>query len=450
MKHLPFALTAYIVLFTVDALLTNEHIERVSERYHMSIRNNPGLRSLTHSEIEKVMHAIAESQSLPSEESYERLTHCQPRPHIIEEREIRSRLIEQSSRMNTISGYYTVQVNQPGLRQTTSCLLLHRCHKHSGCCTGREEECSVHTSESVNVDVTVASSENGSFVKEITFLNHTACTCKRPTSVQCSCLHPYKNVSTGFLDKPCKCECKPNHASECQQINFGQASIAWSRSRLFAQFETQRHYETCYEKSLLGSWNVSSIFNSAPKIYCPPIPCSSGYTFSSTRLACIPTPSISSQTTDSALSTERRTIREIHDSDYREQLPPSNEATTSISFLTTPTSRQNSMVNQGLNKNRSNNHKKQSNKLRQQIFKKLKRIKSKGLIKSLSTSELARRIYESYSREASRRKGLSRRKDIVVSMHKKGARVTCKPIAKETYYVLTLPSDYLFCSVGVP
>lgn len=80
---------------------------------------------------------------------------CQPRPHIVNQLEIKSKLNRQSSRLRTYHNYYNATVDQNS--QISTCILLHRCGKHSGCCRNEHQECSPTptSSQVVTIDVTV-------------------------------------------------------------------------------------------------------------------------------------------------------------------------------------------------------------------------------------------------------------------------------------------------------
>lgn len=82
---------------------------------------------------------------------------CQPRPHIISEEEIKTRLARNSLRVTNSRGRFTTSVRNPNFaeHQSTSCLMLHRCHEHAGCCSQPGQKCQAHREEDVVIDVTV-------------------------------------------------------------------------------------------------------------------------------------------------------------------------------------------------------------------------------------------------------------------------------------------------------
>ena len=80
---------------------------------------------------------------------------CQPRQHIVPQSDIKTKLNRQSTRLRSTHGHYTALVDGDGLSEPSTCLMLHRCHEHGGCCENEHQECTVSQSENVSVDITV-------------------------------------------------------------------------------------------------------------------------------------------------------------------------------------------------------------------------------------------------------------------------------------------------------
>ena len=70
---------------------------------------------------------------------------CQPRPHVVSEEELQSKLWSESTRIQTRTSSFTMDRN---------CVTLHRCSKHGGCCHG-QTECSPKKTEVVSIDINI-------------------------------------------------------------------------------------------------------------------------------------------------------------------------------------------------------------------------------------------------------------------------------------------------------
>lgn len=81
------------------------------------------------------------------------LMECQPRPYILNQLEIKSKLNRHSRRLRTYHEYYGATVGPD--TQVSTCLMLHRCDRHSGCCANEYQECSPSLTSNVAVDITI-------------------------------------------------------------------------------------------------------------------------------------------------------------------------------------------------------------------------------------------------------------------------------------------------------